>query len=383
MFAKRSIRAGELILDEHPVLIIPEHPLPRDTPAWDNLGSNLPEKERVEMLAMANCRSREECPSSVEGIVRTNGLLLDLTQGKAKQKKSHLAVTTSERSQKFGGVFFKINRCNHSCGPNAAHKWVMSNLSSKLYALRDIEIGKEITSFYTDVTRSRDIRRMELERNHRFTCACPHCSPVSLSGEKGIDEVVIQESDDIRHQLRNWLSTRPSYLKWSTDLCRADDTVISSHLLALSLIEKEKMHFLQHIFIEELAMSYAILGNDEKFEFWAKEFIQKCGVEDQERAKEFKSWLEDRRKCRKWAWREKQRQISQCFIPYPMLNLTPRLICRAKKGAISGIRICYPCGYPGGIIAINYETTILTVYISLCINVNQSKFDGGTRNIKN
>jgi hypothetical protein len=302
MFAHRAIKAGEVILVEHPVLIVPERPLPPDTPAWDNLASDLPEREHAEMLTMANCRSRAECPNRVEGIVRTNAILLDLTPTNAKTTPS-----TRAHSQKFGGVFLKINRCNHSCGPNATHKWVLSNLSSTLYALRDIAIGEEITTFYTDVTQPRDTRRVELARNHRFRCTCPHCSPSSTTEEEAA--AIIKQSDDIRDQLGHWLSTRPSYLKWSTDLCRADDTVISSHHLALSLIAKENMHFLQHIFIEELALSYAILGNDEKFEFWAKEFIQKCGVEDQERAKEFEGWLEDRRKCRKWAWREKQRKM--------------------------------------------------------------------------
>ncbi|EKM81254.1 hypothetical protein AGABI1DRAFT_56703, partial [Agaricus bisporus var. burnettii JB137-S8] len=297
MFATRFIKAGELILNEHPVLIVPECPLPHDTSAWDDLGSSLPEKEKMEMESMANCRSKEECPSLVEGIVRTNALLLNLTRPRSKKTKNRLTEEPAHQ-QHFGGVFLKINRCNHSCGPNAAHKWDLTNLSSKLYALRPIQPNEEITIFYTDITQPRDTRRAELNRNHRFLCSCPHCSP----GD-------IKESDNTRSELRIWLSTHPSYLKWSTDLCRSDSTVISSHLQALSLISQENLHFLQHIFIEELVLSYAILGNHHEFEFWAKEFIEKCKVEDEERAKEFEGWLEDRRRCRKWGWREKQRKI--------------------------------------------------------------------------
>ncbi|KAF7782799.1 hypothetical protein Agabi119p4_2175 [Agaricus bisporus var. burnettii] len=249
----------------------------------------------MEMESMANCRSKEECPSLVEGIVRTNALLLDLIP----PSRSKRAITEEPAHQQhFGGVFLKINRCNHSCGPNAAHKWDLTNLSSKLYALRPIQPNEEITIFYTDITQPRDTRRAELNRNHRFLCSCPHCS---------LDD--IKESDNTRLELRTWLSTHPSYLKWSTDLCRSDSTVISSHLQALSLISQENLHFLQHIFIEELVLSYAILGNHHEFEYWAKEFIEKCKVEDEERAKEFEGWLEDRRRCRKWGWREKQRKI--------------------------------------------------------------------------
>jgi hypothetical protein len=313
MFATRRIEAGELILDEHPVLIVPEHPLPHDSLAWDHLSQNLPEKERVEMLTMANCRPAEECPSPVEGIVRTNALMLDLALTGAKKTKRGRGT---ESAQRFGGVFLKINRCNHSCGPNAAHKWDVFNLSSKLYALRAIEPGQEITSFYTDVTQPRDVRRAELNRNHRFLCTCPHCIPTTTSSPSSLEEgevshASINESDENRYQLRNWLATHPTYLKWSTDLCRADDMVTSFHRLALALIDKEGAHFLQHIFLEELALCYAILGDDVEFRFWAQEFIQKCGIEDPGRAKEFETWLDDPKRFKKWAWRQKQRDLRE------------------------------------------------------------------------
>ncbi|KAJ3571735.1 hypothetical protein NP233_g3557 [Leucocoprinus birnbaumii] len=210
MFATRSIEAGELILNEHPVLIVPEIPLPHDSPAWDDMGLSLPEKQRTEMLTMANCRPVEECPSSVEGIVRTNALVLDLIP-RTKKAKRQPGDNEMVPVQRFGGVFLKINRCNHSCGPNAAHKWDISNLSSKLYALRKIQPGEEITIFYTDVTQSRDIRRAELEKNHRFLCTCLHCSPSSSVAPEV--EASIYQSDENRHQLRHWLSTHPSYLE--------------------------------------------------------------------------------------------------------------------------------------------------------------------------
>ncbi|KAJ3569477.1 hypothetical protein NP233_g5028 [Leucocoprinus birnbaumii] len=305
MFATRSIEAGELILNEHPVLIVPEIPLPHDSPAWDDMGLSLPEKQRTEMLTMANCRPVEECPSSVEGIVRTNALILDLIP-RTKKAKRQPGDNETVPVQRFGGVFLKINRCNHSCGPNAAHKWDISNLSSKLYALRKIQPGEEITIFYTDVTQSRDIRRAELEKNHRFLCTCPHCSP----------------SSSVAPELRHWLSTHPSYLKWSTDLCRADDTVTTSHRLALDLINQENAQFLQHIFLEELALCYAILGDEDEFRFWANEFIRKCGIEDPGRASELELWIENPKRYKKWAWRQKQRDLQRKRAPSPVYGFS-------------------------------------------------------------
>ncbi|KAJ3481224.1 hypothetical protein NLJ89_g12229 [Agrocybe chaxingu] len=76
MFATRSIPAGELIVVEHPALILPSSKFP--DAVYEALGAALPEKRRQEMVNMADCRGREECPTVVEGVVRTNALVLEL-----------------------------------------------------------------------------------------------------------------------------------------------------------------------------------------------------------------------------------------------------------------------------------------------------------------
>ena len=53
---------------------------------------------------MANARNKDECESSVEGIVRTNALMLELD---AK------GVVREERREIYGGVYPFINRANH------------------------------------------------------------------------------------------------------------------------------------------------------------------------------------------------------------------------------------------------------------------------------
>ncbi|KAG6806905.1 hypothetical protein H0H93_002252, partial [Arthromyces matolae] len=89
---------------------------------------------------MANCRSTEECPAIEEGISLTNAMAVDLD----------FPDEIDSEEKEYGAVFLTINRCNHSCGPNAAHKWDLASFSTSLYALRPIVAGEEITIIYTD-----------------------------------------------------------------------------------------------------------------------------------------------------------------------------------------------------------------------------------------
>jgi hypothetical protein len=101
------------------------------------------------------------------------------------------------------------------------------------------------------------------------------------------------------------------------DLCRSDDAVISSHMAALNLIEQEGMHGLQGLFLEEIALCYAVIGDEEQFKHWGQRFVERCQVEDEEMTREIKGWLEteDRQRWKKWAWRKKQREREYPFVP--------------------------------------------------------------------
>lgn len=104
MFATRDIPAGELIAIEHPALILPAASLPEE--AYNEIGLQLPDKRRAELMAMANSRTAEECPSPVEGIVRTNALALQL-------KFPTSMMNDTPDAKLYGGVYPLLNRCNH------------------------------------------------------------------------------------------------------------------------------------------------------------------------------------------------------------------------------------------------------------------------------
>lgn len=104
MFATRDIAAGELIAIEHPALILPAASLAEE--AYNEIGLQLPDRRRAELMAMANSRTTEECPSPVEGIVRTNALALQLNFPKSM-------ANDGPDAKLYGGVYPLLNRCNH------------------------------------------------------------------------------------------------------------------------------------------------------------------------------------------------------------------------------------------------------------------------------
>ncbi|PPQ89261.1 hypothetical protein CVT25_001345 [Psilocybe cyanescens] len=306
LFAARDIAAGELIIVEHPVLILPTGRFP--AAIYDELGNRLPEKRRRELLAMANSRSKDECESPVEGIVRTNALMLELDpMGKISEEKKEI----------YGGVYPTINRANHSCGPNATVKWDLASLTETFYALRPIVEGEEIQKTYINPMFSREKRMETLLNNYRFSCDCPWCD--IRSGEQcqidhdlpftADEQASIEASDRDRALLGTWIFTHPGYQKWSTDLSRTDDVIITSHLEALALIDKEGMHGLQNLFIREIAMCYAMLGDLDAFRQWGERVVQLSQIEDSPVARKFEEWLVDPPKLmKKWAWRKRQRE---------------------------------------------------------------------------
>jgi len=292
MFATHDIPVGALILIEHPVIITPAYiPLQDKSSAYRALFNRLPPTARQELLTMTNCRSPEECSTKEEGIARTNGTGIDLA--------FPLSMSRDPIVKEYGAVFLNINRSNHSCGPNAAHKWDLKSFSSSLYALRPIGAGEEITMMYTDISASREVRREKLRLLYGFHCECAYCDLP--------DDQAVAHSDRSRAKLCDWGHTNPGYLKWSTDLCRADDVVIKSHQEALALIEQEGVYGLQCLFMEEIMLSYALLGDEVQFRAWAQKLLNLCTYQDPELAVDLRKWLQNPRLMKKWAWRKKQR----------------------------------------------------------------------------
>jgi hypothetical protein len=85
------------------------------------------------------------------------------------------------------------------------------------------------------------------------------------------------------------------------------------------LIEQEGMHGLQGIYLEEIALCYAILGDEDRFRMWAERLVRRCKVEDSKLANVFESYLGDVRRFKRWAWRRVQRKRKSFYL-LPLLQ---------------------------------------------------------------
>ncbi|KAG6250033.1 hypothetical protein E4U23_001709 [Claviceps purpurea] len=84
-------------------------------------------------------------------------------------------------------------RINHDCKNNAAYDWNDNIKRNTVHAIRDINVGEEITASYLVFLISRESRQRMLENSYRFTCLCSLCSlPKEHSQERDrkIDQIV-------------------------------------------------------------------------------------------------------------------------------------------------------------------------------------------------
>ncbi|KAJ7725636.1 hypothetical protein DFH07DRAFT_758569 [Mycena maculata] len=281
LFALRDIPAGALILAEQPLLVVPALAPPF---AYDSLLPRLSPAARATLLALSNCKPPDAC-GAVEGIVWTNASQVDLPT----------PPTMAPAAREYGGVFATISRANHSCDLRTTLKWDPASFTASLYAQRAILAGEEITHQYVDVLAPRATRRAQLAR-YGFECMCAHCA------------LPLAASDAAREELRTWHTRHSRFLHWATDLRAPDDALLSANTRALALIAQEGLHALQVPFLEEMALAYALLGDEARFREWAGHVVVLCAAQDPERAAEFAAWMKSPRTVRLWGWRAKQRR---------------------------------------------------------------------------
>ncbi|KAK2785807.1 hypothetical protein FQN52_008222 [Onygenales sp. PD_12] len=74
-----------------------------------------------------------------------------------------------------GGIYATISRINHSCIPNSYASSEEETQSTSIYAVRDIEVGEEITISYS-ADETFDTRQSILKASFGFECDCKICT---------------------------------------------------------------------------------------------------------------------------------------------------------------------------------------------------------------
>ncbi|KAK0738193.1 hypothetical protein B0T18DRAFT_483179 [Schizothecium vesticola] len=81
-----------------------------------------------------------------------------------------------EKEVEFHSTFVEVSRLNHACSPNLGYYFDSATLSHRVYAVRDIFPGEELTISYVDVTQPSPKRQSLLSQTWSFTCTCPRCT---------------------------------------------------------------------------------------------------------------------------------------------------------------------------------------------------------------
>ncbi|KAK0517249.1 hypothetical protein JMJ35_000404 [Cladonia borealis] len=176
LVAIEKIPKGTRILSEEPVVTVPcnEQASEQLQISICQQVDALSEHQRQAFLSMHNIHVYGNTAEQYLGIVRTNGLPIETSEG--------------ER----GGIFFEACRINHACDNNAQKHWNTKIKRHTVHALRDIYKGEEITIYYLSVHNNREARNKALQAKLGFTCLCRLCSlPLEQSQEsdRRLDEI--------------------------------------------------------------------------------------------------------------------------------------------------------------------------------------------------
>lgn len=98
-------------------------------------------------------------------------------------------------------LYFPTNFLNHSCDPNCLVVYQRKN--QRVFALRDIEEGEELTISYIEKENSLQKRRDLLKESYCFTCECKRCKDEE---EKSMSSLVTEQklkSEQLQKELQN------------------------------------------------------------------------------------------------------------------------------------------------------------------------------------
>ncbi|KAK7057595.1 aldehyde dehydrogenase [Favolaschia claudopus] len=179
LVSKRALKAGDLILSERPLVAWAQGmpiPFPATFTRQQCIQYQLQETEKMRevsfkrmrprdkeaYMALWNCH-KEDGSGPLTGIARTNSVALE-----------GLRPGVNDESADYCATCKLISRLNHSCSPNTFPRFDIPSFSYRLYAVRDIAEGEELTFQYTHVVNA-TAKRQEALKPYDFTCSCTAC----------------------------------------------------------------------------------------------------------------------------------------------------------------------------------------------------------------
>ncbi|KAJ6466287.1 hypothetical protein C8R45DRAFT_1021183 [Mycena sanguinolenta] len=262
VFSTRDLKMGDLILCERPLLIsargVPTAENPNFTEEmflqhtmnyFEKCVSiavdRMRPKDKAAFMALANSHTEDGSGPCV-GVIRTNGLGVDGLLPEKSDLPSNMRM--------YSATCKDISRLNHSCSPNTSAHFDKPSLSHRLYAVRDIPAGEELTFSYLD-TENPTAERQKALKPYGFVCTCSACT---------------DPSSDARRATIG--ASAPNVQLWATlDRTLPDDWIFTKAYQQLELLTIEKLeHHGRFADATRAVMeAYICLGDTENASVWA------------------------------------------------------------------------------------------------------------------
>ncbi|KAK7951081.1 uncharacterized protein PG986_006809 [Apiospora aurea] len=218
LMATKPIRTGQRIMARTPAVML-------DRGALDTLS----EDESVELLI----QGVEALPSIHRD--RYLNLTTHISVPSREMRISQIFAVNSFRTgvgdqgADFHSVFTEISRLNHDCRPNCVYYFDPETLSNKVYAVRDIMPGEEITVSYIDGFQTAAGRRARLHEHWGFECGCPACTA---------EPYLVSESDSRIEQILQLWSELDDYSANASTSAKAPSPEKAELLIELYRLER-------------------------------------------------------------------------------------------------------------------------------------------------
>ena len=170
-FANRVIEAGERLLADKPLFVLPAtvQGTGITSESLEKTIEALSAEDRGRFWALAQDTALYGDEITASGIAGTNG------------------IPFSHFGRCYCSVFATVSRFNHSCEPNTCYNWNGALGQLTIHASKRIEAGSEVTICYLGSLMPRPQRQRQLLQDFGFECMCAKCV---LAGE------ALAESDE-------------------------------------------------------------------------------------------------------------------------------------------------------------------------------------------
>ncbi|KAJ7903799.1 hypothetical protein B0H14DRAFT_2427686 [Mycena olivaceomarginata] len=270
LFSTRALKMGDLILSERPLLVAargvystaPHHYTPEmvfqhslnELEKYCSVSvQRMRPENRAAFMALANSH-KEDGSGPIVGITRTNGLGI-----------SGLRPGVDDGTNMYVAILKDISRLNHSCSANTSPHFDLASFSHRLYAVRDIAAGEELTFQYAEVVCSAAARNEAL-KPYDFVCTCPACmdAPASDARRAAIDAFT------------------PNVFLWAMNRKLPDDWLIKQCLEQLARIAIEGLEHDHRFFDATKAImeAYICLGDARNASEWAAKLHRQKWAEE-------------------------------------------------------------------------------------------------------